>query len=272
MALRYEPPEIRPATGFDNEQYTDRNGRQRVKDTGRWIDDSGNTITGEDMQRAVDDSIALTYQNVERLVMRHQLGEISKLDLRLGIRREVRNVHYRQFIMGRGGRDADVTTPEWGALGNLIKKQYSFYDRSASQFMKDNISIYEFARRVRLNVSASNYVFERGKLYNMGIPTQLHPPAPFSPGKQRQLSRDENAGRETEVLQRGGGIRQKLACTPGDGTTRCGGNCRCHLDIRPDPLLENTYVINWITARDGNVCPDCISLSGRYTDYRITLE
>ena len=75
-------------------------------------------------RKAFDDVM----QRLERKLGR---GEISLVQWRSAMRREIRDLHRTALIVARGGEWDSITFSEWGRLGGHLRVQYRYLDRYA---------------------------------------------------------------------------------------------------------------------------------------------
>lgn len=137
----------------------------------------------------VRDGLAAGEESVVGLAGAYEAGELSAEDWQQAMRNEIKGEYLRQYMLGRGGRNA-MTARDWGIVGSQIKEQY--------QFLRD------FAGQVAAGALAAGQITTRAKMY----------------------VRSAREGFERARAEAIGNIR--LPAYPGDGSTRCLTNCKCN--------------------------------------------
>jgi hypothetical protein len=130
----------------------------------------------------------------------------------------LKELHTVQFAFGRGGRRA-MTASDRQELARLIEAQYRYLHTFAVEIAAGTLSSAQIAARARLYASASTASYERGRI-----------------GSYAGLS---------------------LPQVPGDGSTACRANCKCHLEIRE---TSSTWRVFWRLAIAEH-CDDCRALA-----------
>lgn len=148
-------------------------------------------------------------------------GTISPETFRAGMRELLRNVHGSEAIFGRGGVNA-MTPADWGRLGQTLKGEYAYLEG----FVTDITTLTPEQAAARANLYMGGAV----QSYEKGVAASL-------------------------------GIEDSMPVYPGDGSTRCLGNCRCTwVHVRNGDTMEST----WQTEQDGEVCQDCAANGRKY--------
>lgn len=148
-------------------------------------------------------------------------GTITPETFRAGMRELLRNVHGSEAIFGRGGVHA-MTPADWGRLGQTLKGEYAYLEGFVADIA--TLSPEQAMARAQLYMGAAVQSYEKGVAASFGI-------------------------------------EDSLPVYPGDGSTRCLGNCRCSwVHVRGGDTIEST----WQTEQDGNVCPDCAANGRKY--------
>ena len=137
----------------------------------------------------------------------------------------IKSIYVDQYILGHGGRGS-MTQADYGRLGAMLRKQYSYLDRFAGE-IADGKYLDEFgeltdqglnaiSNRLGLYVKSSTAAYERGKTLGMGCP--------------------------------------ELPAYPGDGNSECLTNCRCTWDIVEFP---DRWEATWRELGDEGTCDTC---------------
>lgn len=131
-------------------------------------------------------------------------GNSSIQEFEVAFRREVKTVFVDQYVLGKGGRNA-MTQADFGAVGRMIRDQYSFAHDFAVAIAAGSLSQAQIANRAASYFSSSTSAFERGRSASYGMPT--------------------------------------LPAYPADGSQQCRSNCRCSWGIvETDDAWECTWV------------------------------
>lgn len=181
-----------------------------------------NTITGRfighaEMVGLRDVYTSAKMQQAASLASRLAAHEISLSDWHSSMRESVKNSFIDQYVLGHGGR-ATMTQADWGRVGAMCKEQYKYLDGFAQAIEQGSLTEGQIRARSGLYQEASTQAFERGNAYARGLP--------------------------------------RLPYYPGDGSTQCLTNCRCHWDIRES--ASGGWDCYWIMDPAAEHCPDCI--------------
>lgn len=134
----------------------------------------------------------------------------------------LRVMHVSAYLIGRSGRWADVSFREWGRLGPIMRKQYTFLRAWVDELVATPYAEWSEAKiraRMKLYMAAARQSFERG-------------------------------------IQNEAGVGIDLPAYPGDGTTMCRANCRCRWVYRVLSKSRGDYDISWrmTTAEHCRTC------------------
>jgi hypothetical protein len=133
-----------------------------------------------------------------------------------------------------------MTQSDWGRVGAEVKAQYRYLQGFADAVVaqKDTISL--------------AYIEARANMYG------------------------EAARHTANIMQAGnlaGGTRRQptgydsLPWMPGDGSTRCLTNCKCHWEITVIDQTDDMQLVQAVwTLAEAEHCPDCVERDG-YTAY-----
>jgi len=170
-----------------------------------------------------DDYVAAYETRVAGLAERVMSGDMTLQQWERGMRAELKSLHIGQYELGRGGRKA-MTQSDWGRLGAEMRKQYGYLNGFASEVATGSLSPAQVAARSQLYVEASTASYERG---------------------------------------RAAAHRLVLPAYPGDGSTQCRVNCKCHWRITEDQTKWDCY---W-TLGQAEHCEDCVTRSQTWAPY-----
>lgn len=183
-----------------------------------------NTRTGQFIGQTQMLALRDTYASAKAVMAQELAVRVATNDITLGqwqrqMRLDVKRSFIDQYVLGRGGRGT-MTQADWGRTGAMIKNQYNFLDGFASAIAGGELSEDQIAARSKLYHNASTQAYERGSAIAHGAP-----PLPYYPG---------------------------------DGSTECHTNCRCHWDIQETP---EGWACFWIIDPAAEHCVDCVARS-----------
>lgn len=150
-------------------------------------------------------------------------GQISLPEWTLRMRDEIKAGHSLNYILARGGR-AKMSPSDWGRLGRLTRFHYQALNRFASQI--ENGGMVHLGR-VRMYASAIRNTYENARRSLQLAESQTVPFARWI------RTANESCPGCIEQSSRG---TQKLSQFPQIGSQQCAANCRCYLEITPNPL------------------------------------
>jgi hypothetical protein len=136
--------------------------------------------------------VAKTVTSSDALAVRLTTGEITVQQWVTQMRDLLRSTYSAEYMLGRGGLDA-MTQADYGRLGAMLKEQYGYLDRFASDIAAGKLSPAQIQMRARMYIDGATQAHERAA------------------GAARGLV---------------------LPAYPGDGTTQCRANCKCSWDIQ----------------------------------------
>lgn len=173
----------------------------------------------------------------KKLIRQLGRGDISLVQWRSAMRREIRDLHRTALIIARGGEWDSITLSEWGRLGGHLRVQYRYLDRYA-QAIKERT---EAALLGQGKPYSEPYLIWRGNLYGYNA---------------------------TATFWRGV-VYGLLPQVPRDGQTRCRMGCQCELRIE-DGDEPNTLHVYW-ELNPAEHCEDCERLSQEWNPYVLEL-
>jgi hypothetical protein len=191
-----------------------------------------NTRTGRSM--GVPEMLTLRDQYIvakqgmaSQLAMRLAQGDMTVGQWQAAMRADIKSTIIDEYALGHGGRKT-MTQAEWGRVSGLCREQYRYLDGFARAVADDTLSEAQIrARSIMYHDGAGVHAFEYGRSQALGVP--------------------------------------KLPAYPGDGSTVCLSNCRCHWDIQP---VEGGWDCYWLTA-GGKICPDCTTNASKWSPLEV---
>lgn len=157
----------------------------------------------------------------DALAGQYARGQLSLEQWREGMRQEIRTNFINEYMLGHGGRNS-MTPSDWGRIGQRVQVQYRYLDNFVNEIAAGNLSDAQIAARARMYVEASSAAFEQGNARARGAPD--------------------------------------LPAFPGDGSTQCRSNCKCHWRLVES---EREWRCYWQIAPAEN-CDDCLTRAGRW--------
>lgn len=148
-------------------------------------------------------------------------GDLTPGAWEIEMRARVKLVTTTQYAFGRGGVQA-LTHEDRVAIGALGWAQFGFLHVFAGDIADGGLSAAQTAARAQLYFGSATSAYEQG-------PAAAH-----------------------------GGL--VLPHYPGDGSTACLGNCRCHVSVNE---TDDAWEATWHTA--GNACAGCASRAAEWS-------
>ena len=197
--------------------YDTRSNRYRVTAEGaqQLGRKAGTYISDRQIVAARDTWIDVAKQRTDSLASQYSRGQISIEQWREGMRQEIRINHINEYMLGHGGRNS-MTPADWGRVGQRVQVQYRYLDGFVNDIVAGNLTDAQIAARARMYVEASSAAFEQGNVLARGAPA--------------------------------------LPAYPGDGSTQCLSNCKCHWRIQETP---REWRCTWVISPVEN-CDDCL--------------
>jgi hypothetical protein len=197
-----------------------RGGVRHSRSKGEYIyNANGRTVPDRNIQKRLDGIVDDFQQNTERLANRLDRGNLTIAQWQDRMRREIKDVHRTQYIVGRGGVES-MTPRDWGRLGaDLRHLHYNKLDKFALEIAEGNLTPAQINARSKLYMNASNKQYWRGK-------TEAKTAAGFV-SKQRFLNPAEHC-EDCEDFEAMGRvpINDDSLPPPGEDSV-CRSNCKC---------------------------------------------
>jgi hypothetical protein len=115
----------------------------------------------------------------------------------------------------------NMTQADWGRIGGMLKNQYHYLNNFAADIAK-GMSPEQIALRARMYIDSATQAYERAQAISKGL---------------------------------------DLPAYPGDGTTECRSNCKCHWEIITG---EDAYSCYWRLEPQAEHCDTCDARSGMW--------
>lgn len=169
---------------------------------------------------------AFTNERAITVMDEYSDGQMGAAEVERQMRELIKGGSIRQYMISRGGAK-QMGRSDYGVIGRRLRDQYGYL----SGFMNDLESLTPGQRRARaqLYISATHYLYERGRTKSLGIP--------------------------------------KLPCYPADGNTPCKSNCRCRWNYRRLAGSGN-WDVQYINM-EGNICLGCKDRAAKYAPLRV---
>ena len=207
-----------------------------------YVDESGNVVSQTRLRKALERSIKKSTDKSANLARMIREGEIAPGDARNIMRREIKRLHTRQFLLGRGGRNA-MNSGDWGTLGNALKKQYRYLEGFINQAYDENsgFSLGRIRSRINLYFNSSRESHSRGVMRAYG--------------------------------------KLQLPAHPGDGTTDCLTNCRCS-PWRIEEVFDDSsgfrellgWNCYWVINPAAESCATCLNRADKWNPLFVRAE
>ncbi len=165
--------------------WDDVSGRYRNVETGRYMG-------AKQMVAARDDFVVALKADSDLVAQQLADGEISLGRWMLDMEVRIKQAYTDQYILAVGGRN-NMTQADWGRVGSMVKEQYGYLEKFATEAQAGKLSPAQIKARSRMYMDSSTQAFERGNAASRGMPG--------------------------------------LPAYPGDGQTVCRANCKCHWEI-----------------------------------------
>jgi len=194
----------------------------------RYRDKTGRFISNTRLVEMRNTFIDAQKDEMARFAQQLSNGQISRFEWTLKMRKSINETQTAEYLAGIGGRN-NFTAADQRRLEGIIHKQYKYLEgfetdiQLRGRSIETAMSEAQIAERSKLYMEASTQAFEQAKGEARGIP--------------------------------------QLPQYPGDGSTQCGTNCRCHWNIKQ---VDGNWSATWTLNPQAEHCPDCDSNSHRW--------
>ncbi len=186
--------------------------------------DTGEPLTREEVLAYVDQSTGGSDDALAALAALLMAGQLSQADFDALSRAEIEQEYLRQYMLAVGGRE-QMTAADWAAVGALIAGAYGFLSGFMDEISAGDLSEAAIAARLGMYANGAREAFWAGMDGNAGA-----------------LGMDEEAWHLGAVFtehcddcvayQAQGWKPINTFPEPGDGSTQCLTNCKCHKTYR----------------------------------------
>jgi hypothetical protein len=182
---------------------------------------TGRTISAKQMVELRDQFTDAMKDEARKLTERLPNGQESMGSWLTDMRALIKDAYVDQYVLARGGR-SNMTAGDWGRLGGMLGNQYKWLQQMAEDMCAGKLTGAQMEARAAQYLESSTQAYERGRAAEKGI---------------------------------------DLPQFPGDGSTDCGGNCRCAWDIVEE---EDAFNCTWVMDPSAEHCGDCEGLAAQY--------
>jgi hypothetical protein len=173
------------------------------------------------MPKPIDDlqkDIDNRKEKLKFLVALFFAGSLTLVKWREAMQHEIEQTYIRAFVLGYGGELDLISEAAWKKLQTVLSQHYKYLDQFTKQL--DKLSEAQAAARAALYAQSAYQA--------------------YSVGQEHQA----------------GNGRLTLPAYPGDISTECGSNCRCHWRIVQ--RADDGWDCYWIVDAAAESCKDCI--------------
>ena len=197
--------------------------RYRDLDTGRFM------LLSEvmDWAEASLDASAVATDQLAQFVIDKVL---SPTDFGLLMRQELKEEYIRQYLLGIGGRE-QMTPADWGSIGGMLREQYRYLDAFVAEIAAGELAPGSILLRVRMYANSAREAYERAHLKNANALGML---------EELWVLGDAEHCDDCITYSEMGWEPIGSFPFPGDGSTECLTNCKCHKVYR-DPISGRMY-------------------------------
>jgi hypothetical protein len=149
---------------------------------------TGSRVSWERINEALTRHRDALSDRVRNLAEGYVDGEISLTQWEDGMRSAIKDAYIVSYVAGKGGR-SNMTQSDWGRIGGLLSSQYRYLSLFTDDIADGDMSEFQIGARSKLYIESSTQAFERGQAVVRGL---------------------------------------VLPAYPGDGTSECMANCKCH--------------------------------------------
>lgn len=192
-----------------------------------------NTVTGRfmgatEMLGLRDTFAAAQAARAADLAERLAGGDIGLEAWQKAMRNDLKTSYIDQYVLAVGGRK-NMTPSDWGRIGRMLRDQYGYLENFSRDIASGNMTAAQIAARAQMYHGSSVQAFERGNAASLGVP--------------------------------------RLPAYPGDGSTSCMTNCRCHWHIvKTEPAWECT----WVLDQAAEHCVECVERATNWAPLVVT--
>lgn len=192
----------------------------------RYRNERGRFVSATHVRDLSNTSIANAYPEINSLASRVYNENISVGSWQAAMREQIKREYIRQYVLGRGGRDA-MTQADWGHIGGHLNAEYHRYlDRFASNIAAGQYTEKQIQAYARMYMENCRHGFERGKLEAHKDAGYTHVKWTLGPTEHCEVCLDRAADGWLPIADNPwGGAVPPDGCL---GYTKCG----CHLEYK----------------------------------------
>lgn len=124
----------------------------------RYRDAHGRFVSGEEVRRALDESLRNASKRISSLSDQLRNDTISLIDWEFEMRQAIKEVHLYSRALGRGGWD-QMTAADFGSVGAAVKAQYAYLNRFAAEISQGYNFDGRFRRRSEMYAEAGRHTY-----------------------------------------------------------------------------------------------------------------
>lgn len=205
----------------------------------RYRDERGRFLSREAALSFANDVVANAGDAVTALARLVAEGNISPADWRERMRHEIKISYIQQYVSSKGGV-SQMTQRDWGSIGGMLREQYRYLDGFVDAVATADPPLSEgyIAARARMYTNSSREAHERGHARGRGLPDGA------------------------------------LPAWPGDGSTECLSNCKCHWEI-DEETDGGGAVVRWLAYWRTGVaehCDDCLDRAAAWAPFVVDVS
>lgn len=205
----------------------------------RYRDERGRFLSRDSALTLHNQAIARAGDAVTTLAGLVSSGQISPADWRERMRQEIKIAYIQQYLAARGGA-TQMTQRDWGSIGGMIADQYRYLDGFVDAIAGADPPLSEgyIAARARMYANSAREASERAHARGRGLPNG------------------------------------SLPAWPGDGSTQCLSNCKCHWEIDEELDAEGNVIRFLAYWRLGAAehCPDCTDRAAAWSPFVVDVS
>lgn len=191
-----------------------------------------NTRTGRFMGATEMVTLRDAYVDAKKVAAADLSARLATGDMTVGqwqkaMRADVKSSFIDQYVMAHGGRGT-MTQADWGRVGAMVKEQYRYLDGFAKAVADDTLTEAQIRARAGMYHDSSVQAYEKAAARVRGVPD--------------------------------------LPAYPGDGSTACHSNCRCHWDIQE---VDGGWDCYWVVMGGKEMCPDCAERGDKWKPLQV---
>jgi hypothetical protein len=196
-----------------------------------YLDANGNPLPPADLRGLMARFLEVQRQRAEQATGQMVSNQITVPEWETEMRAIIKDAYGASYMLGRGGR-YQMTTRDWGKLGQSVREQFQYLNRFAASFAAGSVSNAQALMRSDLYPLSARQVQSLGYSYAIGAP--------------------------------------ELPAHPGDGSSECFGNCGCAWELQQTTLDDNQPGWEcWWERGKTDSCETCIRRENEWAPLRL---